>query len=312
MDTSRSVLIPIKTTWTDQKQIRLFIKRDDLIHELVSGNKWRKLKYFLKTLKERKNEGILTFGGAYSNHLLATAAYGDAEGIPTVGVVRGDELTEESNETLRDCSKLGMKLKFVSRAEYELKDERNYKEYLLEEFPNFLIIPEGGAGYLGMLGCQEIITEIDRSMSYDALYVAQGTTTTSCGMALGIQQEQELHVVPVLKGFDSIGTMKEMLSRAAFDEEFIEEILKHVHVHDAFHFGGYGKVEEELLVFIRSFYQETGIRLDPVYTGKAMFALYQNAVDGMHDGQTVVFVHTGGLQGARSYESKFGPLFFNT
>lgn len=309
MDTNRSIVEVIETTLTKQHDVRLYVKRDDLIDDKVSGNKWRKLKYFVAQFREKRNEGILTFGGAYSNHLLATAAYCAQESIPAVGIVRGDELTVDSNETLRECAQLGMKLKFVSREEYLIKDDRSYKEYLIEEFPNYMIVPEGGSGYMGMLGCQEIVAEVRATVAFEHIFVAQGTTTTSCGVLMGLRGEEKLDVVPVLKGFPSLSVMRDLFKFSAFDSEYIDELLSNVTVHSDYHFGGYGKVDVELLNFIRSFYQETKLKLDPIYTGKAMYALMEMVKSGELDGKTVVFLHTGGLQGARSIEEKYGTLY---
>ncbi len=309
MDTSKSIVQQVETKLTQEHGVALFVKRDDLIDEQVSGNKWRKLKYFVELFRERKNEGILTFGGAYSNHLLATAAYCAKENIPCIGVVRGEELNESSNDTLRDCAELGMQLKFITREEYLIKDDRSYKEYLLEEHPNYMIVPEGGAGYSGMLGCQEIVAEIRKEVAFDSLFVAQGTTTTSCGVLLGLRGNEKLHVVPVLKNFPSGTVMRELFKYAAFDNEFVVDVMDSVSVHSDYHFGGYGKADEELMDFIRTFYRETGLKLDPVYTGKAMYALIESVKRGELDNQTVVFIHTGGIQGARSFEEKYGKLY---
>ena len=178
----------------------------------------------------------------------------------------------------------------------------------LVRYPYFFLIPEGGAGYLGMLGCQEIIPEIRKEIDFEALFVAQGTTTTSCGLALACRDEQ-LHVVPVLKGFDSKAEMASLLSHSAFDSAFIQDLLEEVYVHSDFDFGAYAKVNEDLLDFIRTFFRETNVRLDPVYTAKAMFALRAAVLEGRFSGQTVVFLHTGGVQGAESYSQKYGQLY---
>lgn len=309
METSRSILQEIELPLLKAHNVRLHIKRDDLIHPDVSGNKWRKLKYFVAQYKDKKNQGIITFGGAFSNHLLATAAYCAIEDIPCIGIVRGDELSPDSNETLRDCADLGMQLVFVSRSDYMLKEDRSYKEYLIEQYPGYMIVPEGGSGYLGMLGCQEIMGEIRSETNFDRIIVAQGTTTTSCGILLGLLDVEKLEVVPVLKNFPALKVMKELLTYAAFDAEFSEELLEKVNVLSSFHFGGYAKVEPELISFIGDIYKQTRIKLDPVYTGKAMYALFDQIKKGVYDNETLVFIHTGGLQGTRSYEKEFGSIY---
>ena len=308
-DLRNSILQEIKIDNLNQRSIRLLVKRDDLIHPQVSGNKWRKLKYNVELCKARKNKGILTFGGAFSNHLLATASACNGLEIKSIGVVRGDELTAESNPTLRECASLGMQLVFVSREEYKLKYEKAYVESLAIKYPSFLIVPEGGANYHGMIGCQEILQEIDEKV--DHVFVPQGTSTTSCGLLLGLKEEQKLHVVPVLKGYQSIAEMQSIFLRSGMDQSAINELITSVVVHDEFHFGGYGKYNDGLLMFIREFYKNYELKLDPIYSGKLMFALLEILQDASFDNSTVLFVHTGGLQGVRGVEERSGFRLFD-
>ncbi|MDX2361611.1 MAG: pyridoxal-phosphate dependent enzyme [Crocinitomicaceae bacterium] len=284
--------------------IKLLVKRDDLIDDQVSGNKWRKLKFNVELCKARKNEGILTFGGAYSNHLIATASACNRVGLKSIGIVRGDELNPKSNDTLSACHELGMKLIFVSRQEYLMKNEKAYHEHLSMENPNFFIVPEGGANYYGIIGCQEIIKEIDQP--FDAVFVAQGTSTTSCGIASCLSNDQKLHVVPALKGYDSIGEMRSLFSKGGLDQDWIDYQMEKVIVHSEGHFGGYGKYTAELLAFIQTFYQEHHIKLDPIYTGKAMYTLLNELQSLDFDNKTIVFIHTGGIQGSKSIIEKTG------
>lgn len=304
IDFSKSILQALNSEELTRRNIRMSVKRDDLLHEEISGNKWRKLKFNVQQCLQYKNEGVLTFGGAYSNHLVATAAACSTVGIKSIGIVRGDELNQDSNETLKRCANYGMQLIFVSREMYQLRNDRYYQEALLIEHSNYLIVPEGGANYLGMIGCQEIINQIDDS--FDVIVAAQGTTTTSCGLALGLNEDQKLMVVPALKGFDVKGEMERLLIRSAIAEETIDQVNESLLIRDEFHFGGYGKYTSELLNFIRDFYLEFNIKLDPVYTGKAMFALMEEIGSGNLDGQNIIFLHTGGIQGARSIEDKSG------
>jgi len=291
-----------------EHNVQLFVKRDDKIDPEVSGNKWRKLKYNILQCFQQKNAGILTFGGAFSNHLLATASACSKVGIQCVGVVRGDELNPQSNTTLQRCNNYGMHLHFISREEYHLRNERYYHEELLQNFPNHFIVPEGGANYHGMIGCQELIQEIH--VPFDRIITAQGTTTTSCGILLGLNQNQHVTAIPILKGFDSKGEMKQLYQKSGFDNESIESILEQCEILDDYHFGGYAKFNQQLLNFINNFYQLHGIKLDPVYTGKAMFALWDKLLSGAYDGETIVFLHTGGLQGIEGIETKTGtPIF---
>lgn len=308
---SQSVVLKIEDERLLNANVELFIKRDDLIDSEISGNKWRKLKFNIEQSRVRKNPRVITFGGAYSNHLVATAAACKLHNIESIGIVRGEELTSESNDTLKRCSEYGMQLIFVSREEYSLRSDREYHEGLILDYPNSFIVPEGGANYYGMIGCQEILKEI--SESYDRMVVAQGTTTTSCGLLLGMKENQMLSVVPVLKGFNSIEEMRTLLSRTGIESEFINELLEtRLEVWDQYHFGGYAKYNEEILHFIAEFYQRHEVKLDPVYTGKAMFALYDAVKKGEISNEKIVFIHTGGVQGAKGIIEKSGFELYPT
>ncbi len=299
-DNTLSVLETISDPILEAHGVSLVVKRDDLIDPEVSGNKWRKLKFNVLQGVQYKNEGILTFGGAYSNHLVATAAACEKARLRSVGIVRGDELNAQSNETLSRCHELGMQLHFVSREEYHLRNERFYHEELLQEYQNLWVVPEGGANYWGMIGCQEMNREIQ--VSFDRIVVAQGTTTTSCGVLMGLEDAQKISVIPVLKGFDSLAEMRQRFGKSGIDSETTDQLLSKVDVLDSFHFGGYAKYTDELLQFISDFYEKHQIRLDHVYTGKAMFALWEQILEGRYDGERIVFVHTGGLQGLNGLE----------
>lgn len=297
-DTSLSILQEIRLDPGKFRNVRLLVKRDDLIHPEVSGNKWRKLKYNIELAEYQKKEGILTFGGAYSNHLLAVAATCASAGLKSIGVVRGEELNSESNENLKRCSELGMELLFISRDSYDERNEKSCQEGWKEAHPHFLLVPEGGANYYGMVGCQEICKELP--LETDHLFVAQGTTTTSCGLLLGSNEQTVLHVVPVLKGFDSFAEMRKLLFPFLIDEETITEYMSRVEVHPEAHFGGYGKWTSELLDFISDCKSAYDLPLDRIYTGKAFYALMEWLKEqNFETPKTVVFLHTGGLFNGR-------------
>jgi len=307
-DLKNAVLDKLSSDEFNSRGISVYIKRDDLIHTEVSGNKWRKLKYNVEVCLNAKKTGILTFGGAFSNHLLATASACNAIGLKSVGIVRGDELNAQSNHTLQRCAELGMELKFISREEYRMIPDKSFLADLAHEFPNFHIVPEGGANYYGMIGCQEILKEIE--IDFDAIFVAQGTTTTSCGLLLGLKENQEIYVVPVLKGFASEKEMQSIFEYSGVEKEWLEDAFEKLNILDEFHFGGYGKYDDELLDFIRTFYLNHGIKLDPIYTGKAMFAMMKELQNEKWNGKSVVFIHTGGIQGVQSIEEKSGVRLF--
>lgn len=308
MDVKRSILQEIKVEAFQKRGISFFIKRDDLIDSEISGNKWRKLKYNIALCESKMKEGILTFGGAYSNHLVATAAACKNANLRTVGFVRGEELNAESNSTLKRCAELGMELTFISREEYAMRNDKAYHETLGADYPSLQLVPEGGANYYGMIGCQEILSEIDSD--FDHVFLAQGTTTTSCGIVFGTKPHQKVHVVPALKGFDSLTEMKGLFAKTGIDSETTSDLFERVEVHADTHFGGYAKYTPELIEFIRDFHQNYRVKLDPIYTGKAMFELMRQLESSEYDNSKVLFIHTGGLQGISGVEKKLGEKLF--
>lgn len=306
--TSRSILQQIELPSLNTSSNELFIKRDDLIDPYVSGNKWRKLNYSIASILQSKKEGVLTFGGAYSNHLLATAFACQKAGLKAIGLVRGDELTKDANELLQKCHAAGMQLVFLSREEYALRHEKIYKDELMADYPNFQVIPEGGANYLGMVGCQEILTETPNDFDY--VFVAQGTTTTSCGLAMALPEKTTLCVVPVLKGFDSKSEMAKLFGYAGFSQETIDELLEKTIVLSNYHFGAYGKYTPELLAFMETVFSETALPLDPIYTGKAFYGMIDWLSQQNIHNKKVLFVHTGGIEGGRAIAEKENKVFF--
>ncbi len=293
-NTSRSILQQLEHPIFDERNCTVWVKRDDLIDTEVSGNKWRKLKYYIDQAIHLKKDGIVTVGGAFSNHILATASACNKAGLKSVGVIRGEELDDASNANLQRCAELGMKLEFISRLDYADRKEDWFKEDLLERHRNFMFIPEGGAGYYGLIGCQELVKELPETVT--DIFVAQGTTTTSCGILLGISDETVLHVVPVLKGFDSIAEMKPILYQFCLDNQLVDEYLQKVQVHDSFHEGGYGKSTPELEQFIEFCEEAFELPLDFVYTAKAFKALMHWVMNSEDAADSeIVFIHTGGL-----------------
>ena len=275
--------------------IRLMLKRDDLLHPLVSGNKWRKLKYNLLAAREQVYTTLLTFGGAYSNHLSATAAAGQAFGFQTIGVVRGEELaTMPLNHTLAFCQSCGMHLHFVSRADYRCKEEPDFLADLVHRFGPHYLLPEGGTNELAIEGTAEIIPEIVAQLGYVPDYVCcpVGTGGTVAGLAQSAPAGTNVLGFMALKGIVwanlQLGPLQNQTGQTGAWPILIQD----------YHFGGYAKTTPELLHFIRAFERNTGVLLDQVYTGKMLYGIYELARKGFFpDGATVVAVHTGGLQG---------------
>lgn len=264
--------------------IRLYLKRDDLIHPQVSGNKWRKLKYNLAEAKQQGHTTLLTFGGAFSNHLAATAAAGKLAGFRTIGIVRGDELRPDQNPTLRFCQACGMMLHFVSREAYRQKEEPDFIAGLRQTFGDFYAVPEGGTNDLAIRGTAELVPEITAQLGFapDAIACAVGTGGTVTGIALAAPPQTRVLGILALKSATAFAMP------AASPAELVYE----------YHFGGYARTTPELLNFIRAVESRTGILFEQVYTGKMLYALYDLARNGFFPPDaTVVAVHTGGLQG---------------
>jgi len=279
------------------KGVNIFVKRDDLIDDIVSGNKWRKLKYNILEAQRRKNEQILTFGGAYSNHLIATAKAGSMSKMPTIGLVRGEELTENSNPTLRACANYGMKLIFLPRSEYALRNDKMYIDQLHEDFQNTFIVPEGGANFFGMVGCQEIWDEV-KDERFSHLYVSAGTGTTAAGLLAGLPEKMKMTVVSALKGDFMEAEIRNRLTYSFFDDELVQDKMSSLVVLDDDVFGGYAKMNEELLEFVKWVNEEFDLPLDKVYTAKTFYRIIQHIQLGkLKKGDCVLFIHTGGLQG---------------
>ena len=287
----------------NKKGLELYIKRDDLIHPEISGNKWRKLKFNIEKLKAGKYDGVLTFGGAYSNHIAATAATGKLLSVKTIGIIRGDELTPQSNQTLIQAQKNGMQLVFVSRAKYAERYERLYHETLRAEYGNVLVVNEGGANFHGVLGCAEILNEMDFTPDY--IYSASGTGTTVAGLLLSSTQTKIVSV-PVFKNGGFIkNDVIDLLKQFALDEDTLKSKIDLLSLNLDSHFGGYGKFNDELIDFINEFYKITQIKLDQIYTGKMMFALMEDIKQNkFKQGDKIVALHTGGLQGLSSIKDR--------
>ena len=290
----------------EAKNYQLFIKREDQIHPLVSGNKFRKLKYNLKEALDQKKTTLLTFGGAFSNHILATAIAGKSTGFKTIGIIRGDELgvdlekTFASNSTLRNASKHGMQFDFVSRETYRNKTSIEFTEILQKKYGDFYCIPEGGTNSLAVKGCEEILTKEDSQFDYICSCV--GTGGTISGIINNAKDHQKVLGFTVLKG------------------DFLEnEILKYAkkqenwELNNDYHFGGYGKYSDELIHFINRFKSQTDIPLDPIYTGKMMFGVLDMInKKKFPNGSKILIIHSGGIQGIVGFnhrlKSKFSDL----
>ena len=281
----------LKTSFPNSISVQ--IKREDLIHPFVSGNKFRKLKYNLLQAKAENQKTLLTFGGAFSNHIAAVAFAGKERGFKTIGIIRGDELARKVNEnpTLLFAQKCGMQLEFISREEYRLKSELSFIENLKHKFGNFYLIPEGGTNALAIKGCEEIITHEDADFDYICCSI--GTGGTISGLINSALPHQKVLGFPALKG----DFLKEEIRNFAQNENW--ELISD------YHFGGYGKINAELVLFINHFYAENQIPLDPIYTGKMVFGVIDLIQKNYFPAESkILMIHTGGIQGIQGMNIK--------
>ena len=274
----------------DAAGVRLLVKRLDLVHPVISGNKWYKLKYNLLSAREQGYKTLLSFGGAYSNHIHALAGAGSAYGFKTIGVIRGEEHLP-LKPTLQFADDHGMQLYYLDRCDYRRKDSSEIIARLRQQLGEFFLIPEGGSNALAVKGCAEIIADID--VSFDVISCACGTGGTLTGLIVGLQGTRQALGVAVLKG-----------ARFLYEEvnTLLQQSINHHYgnwmINFDYHFGGYAKTTAELFDFMHRFETRHGIPLEQVYTGKMLFALYDLIDKGEWErGTTIVALHSGGLQG---------------
>jgi 1-aminocyclopropane-1-carboxylate deaminase len=288
------IVVPNQFIFLDEKRdIEVAIKREDLIHPFVSGNKFRKLKYNLLQAKAENHATLLTFGGAFSNHIAAVAFTGKENNFTTIGVIRGDELSGKvpENPTLQFARECGMQLKYVSREDYRIKETTGFLENLKRKFGHFYLIPEGGTNALAIKGCEEILTGEDSR--FDFICCAVGTGGTISGISNTAMPHQKIFGFPALKG-DFL--KNEIRNFAQYKNwELIPD----------YHFGGYGKVNLGLIDFINGFYEKYHIPLDPIYTGKMVFGVMDLiAKDYFPKNSKILIIHTGGIQGIKGMNKK--------
>lgn len=269
---------------TKQAGVELWLKREDLSHPFISGNKWRKLKYHLLNARQKQKNILVTFGGAYSNHLLATACAAASYGFKAVGFVRGDEVT---NHLLQLCKLFGMTLYFVNRTDYANNKEGYVQMQLKHQLNDLYVIQEGGSGTLGEIGVAELVNELDANTN--VVCCAIGTGSTFAGLLKGVHSNKlpfQLHGIPVLKGLTN-----------QLHQQFQSYQTPYV-LHDQYHFGGYAKTNAILHEFVARMASETGVLFDYVYEAKMMFGLLDLIQQGyFKQGTRIVALHNGGTLG---------------
>ncbi|TPG64500.1 1-aminocyclopropane-1-carboxylate deaminase/D-cysteine desulfhydrase [Hymenobacter nivis] len=281
--------------------VRLLLWRDDLMSPDLPGNKARKLKYNLREARRLGHGRLLTFGGAYSNHLAAVAAAGRLHGFTTVGLVRG-EAAGAPNPTLARCAADGMALHYLDRATYRRRAEPAFLAEMQARFGPAYLLPEGGTNALALKGMAELAAEIRQHVAFDALAVAVGTGGTLAGLLTGLRGPETAVGVAALKNGGFLKDDIDALTRAATGQVFSNYALA-----TGYHFGGYAKYSADLLAFIQQFEDRHSVLLDPIYTGKLLFGVLDLIGQGhFAPGSTVVAVHTGGLQAWAGWQARFG------
>ncbi len=283
-----------------EKKVHVFVKREDLNHHYISGNKLRKLKYNILKASELEHDTLLTFGGAFSNHILATASAGYESGFKTIGVIRGNELEDKldqvlkENETLKLASHFGMQFHFVSRDEYRKKETPQFIEELEQKFGRFYHVPEGGTNDLAVKGTEEIITQTPQCYNFDYIACAMGTGGTLSGLIKGSKKKQTVLGFPALK-----------------ESDFLKEVIdgyttkKNYTIINKYHFGGYAKYNDDLIRFINEVNELTHLPLDPVYTGKMFYGLVDLIKSNYFEKNSrILAIHTGGLQGIKGFNER--------
>ncbi len=295
LPTTPSPVERIPSSLMDRKGIVIYIKRDDLIHPLIMGNKWRKLKFNIQYAKDRGFDTIATYGGAYSNHIIAVASACELYGLKSIGIIRGNELNQDSNPTLKLSAKKGMHMVFVNRQDYLLLKNNQTLPYMTNK--RVLILPEGGTNELAIRGCEEVLEEID--FPFDTMCCPYGTGGTAAGLLSALPNERNLWIFSSLKGDqqgDEFSKLLETHSIEKMNYRFFPEN----------HFGGYAKFKPELIDFINSFYSEFRILLDPIYTGKMFFSVWELAKnDQIAPNSRLLLIHTGGLQGIAGFNHRY-------
>ncbi len=290
-----------------ERGIELLVKREDQIHPSISGNKWRKLKYNLKKARALGKSTLVTFGGAYSNHLYATAAAGQFFGFHTIGLVRG-EANEILNPTLDFATSCGMEIRYLSRSVYRAKEKALVQESL--NGPEYYHLPEGGTNALALPGCAEVATEIKTQLKHlpDYICLCCGTGGTMAGLIAGLGGASQVLGFSVLKGDFHQPLIQDLL--AQYQKENIGfSIPQNWSIECNHHLGGYARFNQELIEFINRYQIEYQLPLDPVYTAKMFLGLEKMAQENyFKSGSTILAIHTGGLQGVAGFNQRFGNL----
>lgn len=282
---------------------KVYVKRDDLIHHIISGNKWRKLKYNLLHFNTLNKKGIITMGGAYSNHILALSYLCKAYSIPCVLMVRGEK-AHPLNDILSKCVSYNASIKYLSRDHY--RDNSWIKNFISSNYNDYFFIPEGGANYYGIYGCQKITDEI--KVPFDYIFCEVGTGATFSGIVSSLNKDQNCFGTVILKGAEKININISNF----FNLQMKKKLNKQFILSHNYHFGGYAKNNDKLIRFIKEFYKVTGIKTDPIYSGKLFYSLIdQLRTNSIFRNKTIIALHSGGVSGIKGFEKRYKIKIFN-
>jgi 1-aminocyclopropane-1-carboxylate deaminase/D-cysteine desulfhydrase-like pyridoxal-dependent ACC family enzyme len=289
----------------DNAKVRLFVKRDDLIHPQFGGNKWRKLKYNLIQAKNNNVDTLLTFGGAWSNHIYATAAAGRHFGFKTIGLIRGEK-HQPLNPTLSFAKECGMQLHYLDRKQYRQKNDASFKNELLDRFGEVYLLPEGGSNRLALKGCEEIVHETMTQLQqpFDVICCASGTGATLAGLVSAMATDKNAHKkmaigFSALKGGEFLSSEVSNLLGYNAEDNLPSTNWR---IENNYHFGGYAKINDDLIHFMKDFQAQYNITLDAVYTAKMFYGLFELIkANTFKPGSNIVAVHSGGLQGNKGF-----------
>ena len=303
-DLAHSPLQKLQSTFLEHAGVRLYVKRDDLMHPHFGGNKWRKLKYNLIHARKNNFDSLLTFGGAWSNHIYATAAAAKHFGFNSIGLIRGEQHTP-LNSTLSFAEECGMQLHYINRQRYRQKHEDAFLKEIRQQYGDVYILPEGGSNTLALQGCREIVAEVSAQLDrpFDIICCASGTGATLAGLSLAIA-ESNLAKKQAAIGFSALKGGEFLVKEIS---NFIEQTaprrtIDNWHIESNFHFGGYAKINHELVRFMQMFQSRYEIPLDAVYTAKMFYGLFEQIKSGVFQpGTVIVAIHSGGLQGNKGF-----------
>lgn len=299
-DEAAGVIVPVTLPGIGSK-VNVFMKRIDLVHPVISGNKWYKMKYNIVEMQNLGLNTMLTFGGAYSNHIHAAAHAGKIFGFKTIGLIRGEE-HNPLNVTLQAAVDEGMELHYVDRTTFRKRETEDFLNSIKEQFGQVYILPVGGTNTIALKGCTEIIDQFD--IDFDHICSASGSGGTFAGLVAGLNGRKHAIAFPALKGGEFL---EEVISELIL--EYTGKSFSNWKLNNDYHFGGFAKLSKELIEFTHKFNELNGFELDYIYTNKMMFGITDQINQGFFkSGETIVAIHSGGLQGNEGMKEKINKM----